>query len=56
MTYALFVWTVTLMAGDRHFAHKHYAWQELTQTQTLELCVQAAQQLALREYRCIRTK
>lgn len=62
MTYALMIWTVVAMAGDRHYQAKHYDWQQLTQTHSsgnqtgLERCHQAAQQLAIKEYRCIKIK
>ncbi len=56
MTWALMIWTVVAMAGDRHYQAKHYGWQQLTQTQTVELCLKAAQQLGLKEYTCIQIK
>lgn len=62
MTWALFFWTVTTMTGDRHYQAKHWDWKPLQEfhssgNQTgLERCQLAAQQLGLKEYRCIKTK
>jgi hypothetical protein len=58
------IWTVVAMAGDRHYQAKHYDWRLLQEfhdstypPQLAEAkCHQAAQQLGLKDYRCVRTK
>lgn len=62
MTYTLFIWTVVTMAGDRHYQAKHWDWKPLAEfhytlnSEAQDKCQLAAQQLGLKEYRCIKTK
>lgn len=60
MAWALMIWTVTAMAGDRFYQHKHYDWQQLAviegQGLGVQACHQAARELGLKEYRCIKIK
>lgn len=64
MTYALMIWTVIAMAGDRHYQAREYNWRSLAEFQdstippqlAQEKCEAAARQLGLKEYRCVRTK
>ena len=63
MIYTLYVWTVIAMAGDRHYAHREWGWQVVgefysatAEPTAQEKCLQAAHQLGLKEYRCVRAK
>jgi hypothetical protein len=64
MIYTLYLWTVIAMAGDRHYQAKEYSWKPIGEFHdstyppqlAREKCEEAARQLGLKEYRCVRTK
>lgn len=57
MSYALLLWTVVAMAGDRHGQTEKRDWRVIAEFNTIELCKDAARELnVIERYRCVRSK